>query len=57
MVSPDVVEALGVYGGGSSRSELSKSCCDGGEDTVIEGALVGAVAGLDAKGFNEGIGS
>lgn len=50
------MEALGVYGGGSSRSELSKACCDGGEDTVIGGAFVGAVAGLGAKGFDEGIG-
>ena len=51
MVSPEVMDALGVYGGGSSRSELSKPCCDGGEDTVKEGA----VAGLGENGFDEGI--
>jgi hypothetical protein len=39
VVSPELMDALGVYGGGSSRSELSKACWDGGDDTVIEGAL------------------
>lgn len=57
MVSPELMDALGVYGGGSSRSELSKPCCEGGEDRVIEGALAGAAAELGTNGFDEGIGN
>ena len=55
MVSPELMDALGVYGGGSSRSELSKPCCEGGEDTVTGGEVAGVIAGLGTNGFDEGI--
>lgn len=51
MVSPEVADALGVYGGGSSRSVLSKPGWrveldwvmfePGTEERVIAGALIG----------------